>query len=117
VPKDAIADHEKSGKAALAADPEAVIRMAGEAVVRPWDISAEQRARIVERLGQIAESESPLVAIKVALVYLKMDQANRAAAELLDWLDERDGPLENALDALASGPDEPEEPAIRAMAS
>ena len=117
MPKEAIADREQSGEAALAADPEAVLRIAGGALIRPWDISPRLRARIVERLGQIAESESPLVAIRVALVYLKMDQSNRAAAALLARLDEKCGPLENALHALASGLDQPEEPALRAVAS
>ena len=116
MPKEAIADREQSGEAALAADPEAVLRIAGGALIRPWDISPRLRARIVERLGQIAESESPLVAIRVALVYLKMDQSNRAAAELLARLDDKDGPLEHALHALADGPDEPEAPALRAVA-
>jgi hypothetical protein len=99
-------------------DAEAALQIAEEAVQRPWDISAEQRAIIVQRMVQVAESADPLLAIKAAWVFLAMDEGNRAAARLLAQLDERYGPpIDAALEALARRLDTPEHTAERALAS
>jgi hypothetical protein len=64
-------------------DPDAALRIAEECVHRPWDISAEQRAAIVQRVAQVAESEDPWLAINAVWVIIAMDNGNRAAAP---WL-------------------------------
>jgi hypothetical protein len=99
-------------------DAEAALRIAEEAVQRPWKISAEQRAIIVQRMVQVVESADPLLAIKAAWVFLAMDKGNRAAARLLAQLDEQYGPpMDAALEALARRLDAPKQPAVRAIAS
>jgi hypothetical protein len=97
---------------------EAAVRIAEEAVQRLWDISAQQRAIVVQRIVQVAESDDPLLAIKAAWIFLAMDEGNRAAAKLLAQLDEQYGlPVDAALEALARRLDAPEHPAERALAS
>ena len=98
-------------------DPDAALRIAEECVHRPWDISAEQRAAIVQRVARVAESEDPWLAIKAVWVFIAMDKGNRAAAQLLAHLDEQYGPPVDApLEALARQLDAPGQPAVRAIA-
>jgi hypothetical protein len=99
-------------------DAEAALRIAEEALQRPWDISTQQRAIVVQRMVQVAESADPLLAIKAAWVFLAMDKSNQDAARLLAQLDEQYGPPVNvALEALARRLDAPEHTAVRALAS
>jgi hypothetical protein len=94
------------------------LRIAEVCIHRPWDISAEQQAIIVQRVAQVAESEVPWLAIKAVWVIIAMDKGNRAAARLLAQLDKRYGPpVDAALEALARQLDAPEQPAERAITS
>jgi hypothetical protein len=72
------------------------LRMARHLCSVPWDASEEQRRRTVERVVVLVETAEPLLAIKAAMLLLRMDESNRQAAKLLARLEREFGSPDDA---------------------